>query len=79
MKEKFKVGDSVIYTGTKDSRHFGEEGTVIAQYASIYEDKKRWKVKWNDPRITPIFICCEDDLDHTVEYKRDKKLKDLGI
>lgn len=54
MKEKFKVGDSVIYTGTKDSRHFGEEGTVIAQYASIYEDKKRWKVKWNDPRITPM-------------------------
>jgi len=77
MREEFKIGDKVILLN-KSSKHFGKEGTIIDTYQSI-ASKDRWKIKLDDPSVTLLFIASDDIIEHTLQYKRDNKLNDLGI
>jgi len=73
----FSIGDKVIYL-SPGNKHDGKEGEIISQHTSPFESI-RWKIRFDDPNITPIFIIDEKQLEHAVQYKRDKKIKDLGI
>ena len=58
---------------------------IIRGHAGMFssefkKDKNiRWKIRFDDPNVTPIFVIDEKQLEHAVQYKRDKKIKDLGI
>lgn len=83
----FEKGD-IINVIKKDSKHNGKEGIIIdehgvgvAQSPSISVrlfGQRRWKVKLFD-NTTPIFIFSDEDIELNIVYKRNKKLKDLGI
>lgn len=77
----FEKGN-IINVLKKDSKHYGKEGIIIDEYApgtSIQiSGYRRWKVKLFE-NTTPIFIFNDDDIVLNIVYKRNKKLKDLGI
>lgn len=72
----FKAGLKVILN-KPGSKHHGKEGTIISEKFTI--NGKRWKVKLDDPGVTPYFIFYEENLEHTKEYSRNEKLNKLGI
>lgn len=73
----FSVGDKVIYL-SPGNKHDEKEGEIISRHNSPFENI-RWKIRFDDPNVTPIFVIDEKQLEHAVQYKRDKKIKDLGI
>lgn len=77
----FVKGD-IINVIKKDSKHDGKEGIIIDEHSPNASleiiGQRRWKVKLFD-NTTPIFIFSDEDIELNIVYKRNKKLKDLGI
>ena len=74
----FKEGD--IITITKDDNHFGKEGVISKQYKPEFNVlMPRWVVIFPDHPTNTRFIFYENDISLSIQYKRDEKLKSLGI
>lgn len=76
----FQSGDKIIII--KEGNYFSKEGIIEKEYKPEFNKTlghHRWVVLFHDHPTHTRFIFQESDISPSIQYKRDEKLKSLGI